>query len=191
MPIVATGGSCRDQDHRRALQSLLSGKLPRADRYHLGVRRRVDAVLSDGRSAARRVDEAASRRAPGGMAVRDWKTGWQGSLGWKATFLAEVRRQFDRRRVVNASYSESAHVDLLCERSSIAPLVSSSAAPISEYLFCRRRTWLWAGSTDLQGLRSDFPLLKDLRARPQFPSIQITNAQDYYGCARYAGSRGA
>ena len=34
MPIVATGFSCRDQDHRRALQSLLSGKLPRANRHH-------------------------------------------------------------------------------------------------------------------------------------------------------------
>jgi hypothetical protein len=27
MPIVATGFSCRDQDHRGALQSFLSGKL--------------------------------------------------------------------------------------------------------------------------------------------------------------------
>jgi hypothetical protein len=26
------------QDHRRALQSFLSGKLPRADRHHLGLR---------------------------------------------------------------------------------------------------------------------------------------------------------
>ena len=49
----------------------------------------------------------------------------------ESNFLTEVRRQFDGRRVVNASYSESAHVDLLCDRSSIAPLVSSSAAPIS------------------------------------------------------------
>jgi hypothetical protein len=31
MPIAATGFSCRDQDHRLALQSLLSGKLPRAE----------------------------------------------------------------------------------------------------------------------------------------------------------------
>ena len=31
IPIVATGLSCRDQDDRRALQSLLSGKLLRAD----------------------------------------------------------------------------------------------------------------------------------------------------------------
>jgi hypothetical protein len=23
------------------------------------------------------------------MAMRDWQTGWQGSLGWKAAFLAE------------------------------------------------------------------------------------------------------
>src|SRR6266853_3327242 len=81
MLIVVTGFSCRDQDHRRALQSLLSGKLLRADRHHLGLRRRLDAVLPDGRAAARRVDEAASRRAPGGMALRDWQTGWQGSLG--------------------------------------------------------------------------------------------------------------
>ena len=32
------GVPCRDQDHRRALQSLLSGKLPRADRRRLGLR---------------------------------------------------------------------------------------------------------------------------------------------------------
>jgi hypothetical protein len=38
MLIVATRSSCRDQDHRRALQSLLSGELPRADRHHLGLR---------------------------------------------------------------------------------------------------------------------------------------------------------
>src|SRR5882757_4372576 len=82
MPIAATGLSCRDQDHRRALQSLRSGKLPRTDRHHLGLRWSLDAVLPDGRAAARRVDEAASRRALGGMALRDWKTGWQGSLGW-------------------------------------------------------------------------------------------------------------
>jgi hypothetical protein len=37
MPIVATGLSCRDKDHRRALQSLLTGKLPRADRHHFGL----------------------------------------------------------------------------------------------------------------------------------------------------------
>jgi len=28
--------------------------------------------------------------------------------------------------------------------------------------------------------------LERLRARPQFGSKQITNDQDYYGCARYA-----
>ena len=68
MPVVATELSCRDQDHRGALQSLLSGKLPRADRHHRGLRLRIDAVLPDGRATARRVDEAASGRAPGGMA---------------------------------------------------------------------------------------------------------------------------
>jgi len=31
-----------------------------------------------GGAAARRVDEAASRRAPCGMALRDRQTGWQG-----------------------------------------------------------------------------------------------------------------
>jgi hypothetical protein len=31
MLIVATRSSCRDHDHRRALQSLLSGELPRAE----------------------------------------------------------------------------------------------------------------------------------------------------------------
>jgi hypothetical protein len=86
MPI-ATGSCCRDQDHRRALQSLLSGKLPRADCHHLGLRRRLDAVLSNGRAAARRVDEPASGRAPGGMALRDWQTSGQGSLGSKAASL--------------------------------------------------------------------------------------------------------
>src|SRR5882672_481575 len=95
MPIIATGYSCRDQDHRRALQSLLSGKLSRADRHHLGLRRGLNALLPDGRAAARGVDEAASRRAPGGVALRDWQTGWQGSLGeklwppivWGAAFM--------------------------------------------------------------------------------------------------------
>src|SRR5207245_10548940 len=86
MRIVATGLSCRDQDYRRALQSLLSGNLPRADRHHLGLRWRLDAVLLDGRAAARRVDEAASSRAPCGMALRDWHTEWQGRLGWRAAF---------------------------------------------------------------------------------------------------------
>jgi len=84
LPIVATRFSCRDQDHRLALQSLFSGKLPRADRHHLGLRRHLDAVLPDGRAAARRVDETASRRAPSGVALRDWQTGWKGSLGRKA-----------------------------------------------------------------------------------------------------------
>src|SRR5260221_12005842 len=82
MPI-ATMGLSRDQDHRRALQSVSSGKLPRADRHHLGLRQRLDAVLPDGRAAARRVDEGPSGRAPGGMALRDRQTGWQGSLRWK------------------------------------------------------------------------------------------------------------
>src|SRR4030088_471694 len=86
MPIVATGFSCRDKNRRRALQSLLSGKLPRADRHHLGLRSRLDAVLPDGRAAARRVDEAASRRAPGGMALHDWQTGWQGALRVESSF---------------------------------------------------------------------------------------------------------
>jgi hypothetical protein len=76
MPVVATGFSCRD--HRRALQSLLLGKLPRADRHHFGLRRGLHAILPYGRAAARGVDEAASSRAPGGMALRDRQTGWQG-----------------------------------------------------------------------------------------------------------------
>src|SRR5260370_19392744 len=108
MPVIAAGFSCRDQDHRRALQSLLPGKLSRADRHQLGFRRGLIAILPDGRAAARGVDEAASSRAPGGMALRDWQTGWQGSLGWKAAFLG---------RVVNAR----------CDRRSIAVLVSSFA----------------------------------------------------------------
>src|SRR5260370_7856750 len=90
MPIIAGGFCCRDQDHRGGLESLLSGKLSRADRHHLGLRRGLNALLPDGRAAARGMDEAASRRAPGGMALRDWQTGWQGSLGWKAAFLGRV-----------------------------------------------------------------------------------------------------
>src|SRR3954453_8084754 len=86
MPVAATRPCCHDQDHRRALQSFLSGKLPRADCHHLGLRRGLDAVLPDGRAAARRVDESASGRAFGGMALRNWQTGWQGSLEWKAAF---------------------------------------------------------------------------------------------------------
>src|ERR1700741_2378073 len=82
-PIAATGVSGRDQDHRPAVSALLSDELPRTDRHHLGLRRRLAAVLPCGRAAARRVDEAASGRAPGGMALRDWKTGWQGSLSGK------------------------------------------------------------------------------------------------------------
>jgi hypothetical protein len=92
MHIVATGFCGRDQDHRRALQSLLSGKLPRGDRHHLGLRGRLDAVLHDGRAAARRVDEAASGRTPSGLALRDRHTGWQGSLGLKATFPDVLNR---------------------------------------------------------------------------------------------------
>ena len=34
MQSAAAGVSCRDQNHRRALQSLLAGKLPRVDRAH-------------------------------------------------------------------------------------------------------------------------------------------------------------
>jgi hypothetical protein len=86
------GLSSRDQDHRRALQSFLSGKLPRADRHHLGFRRRLDAVLPHGRAAACRLDEAASGRTPGGLALRDRQTGWKGSVGWKATFPDALNR---------------------------------------------------------------------------------------------------
>src|SRR4030088_1386900 len=111
MSVVATGFSCRDQDHRRALQSLLPGKLPRADRHHLRLRSGLNAVLPDGRAAARGVDEAASGRAPGGMALRDWQTGWQGSLGWKAAFPDALNRlitmaaiaDWDRSIVTKAS----------------------------------------------------------------------------------------
>lgn len=52
MAIVATAFS-RDQGHRRALQSLISDKLPGADRYHVGLRCGIDAILPDGSAAAR------------------------------------------------------------------------------------------------------------------------------------------
>ena len=81
LAIVATGFSGHDQDYRRALQSLFSGNLPRADSHHIRVRVRLHAILPDRRAAARRVDEAASGRAPCGMALRDRQTRWQGCLG--------------------------------------------------------------------------------------------------------------
>jgi len=87
MPIAAAWVCCRDQDHRRPLQSLFSHELPRTDSHHLGLRRGLDAVLPDGRTAARRVDEAASGRAPRGMALRDRQTGWQGRLELEAAVL--------------------------------------------------------------------------------------------------------
>ena len=74
MPIVATRFSCRDQDHRRPLQSLGSGQLLRANRHDIGLRRGLNAILPDGRTAARGMDEAASGRAPGGKALRDRQT---------------------------------------------------------------------------------------------------------------------
>ena len=83
MLLAATGLFYHDQDHCRALQPLLSGKLPRADCHHLRLCRRLDAVLLDGRAATRRVDEATSGRAPGGLALLDRQTGGQGSLGRK------------------------------------------------------------------------------------------------------------
>src|SRR5437773_11264150 len=35
---IAARGSYHDRDHRRALRFVFSGKLPRADRHHLGLR---------------------------------------------------------------------------------------------------------------------------------------------------------
>src|SRR5258708_27175430 len=54
------------------------------------------------------------------MALRDWQTGWQGSLGWKAAFLAGVRGQSDRRLLRSrlAGYG-----------SVVAPSVGSYVAP--------------------------------------------------------------
>jgi len=80
MPIAATGIS-RDQDHRRALQPILAGRLPRADRHHVGLRRRLDDFLPDGRASTCRLDEAACGRVPCGLALRDRQTRWQRSLG--------------------------------------------------------------------------------------------------------------
>jgi hypothetical protein len=87
MPIVAAEFCCRDQNHRRALQPLLSRNLPRADRHHLGPRGGLNAFLLGRRAATRGVNEAASRRAPGGMAFRDRQRKWQGSLEWRAAVL--------------------------------------------------------------------------------------------------------
>jgi hypothetical protein len=75
-PIPIDGFSCRDQDHRRALQSLLSGNcheetVTTSDFAEVS----MQSCLPDGLAAARGVDEAASRRAPGGMALRDLQTG--------------------------------------------------------------------------------------------------------------------
>src|SRR5258707_7442872 len=110
MPIAAMG-LARDQDHRRTVQSLFSGKLPRTDRHHLGLRQRLDAILPDGRAAARRVDEGPSGRAPGGMALRDRQTGWQGSLEWPrapkvhhATIAGETEISEPRTSTVNPFY---------------------------------------------------------------------------------------
>ena len=89
MQIGATG-VCRDQDHRRSLQSFFSGNLPRANRHHLGLRRRLDAVLPDGRAAACRLDEVPSGRASCGMALRDRQTGSQGSLRSKPPCAGEI-----------------------------------------------------------------------------------------------------
>ena len=36
--VYRSDGLCRDQHHRRALQSFCSGKLPRADRDHIRLR---------------------------------------------------------------------------------------------------------------------------------------------------------
>lgn len=59
-----------DHDPCCALQPVFSGKLPGVDGHHIGLRQCLDAVLFDGRATARRVDETASGRASGGMALR-------------------------------------------------------------------------------------------------------------------------
>src|SRR6478609_3614895 len=104
---TATQEIWRDQDHRGAVQPLLSGKLPRADRHHLGLRRRLDAVLPDGRAAARRVDEPASGRTPGGLALRDRQTGWQGSLGWISAPKTVVSEILVLSRLIAFAFSHS------------------------------------------------------------------------------------
>src|SRR2546423_195648 len=67
---IAARRTYHDRDHRCALQFVFTGKSPRADRHHLGLRGLLDAVLPDRRTAARRLDESASDRAPCGMALR-------------------------------------------------------------------------------------------------------------------------
>jgi hypothetical protein len=52
------------------------------------------------RAVARRMDEAASGRAPRGMSLRDRQTGWQGGLGWSSWLILPAR-------LCHASYSES------------------------------------------------------------------------------------
>jgi hypothetical protein len=169
MPIVATGFSCRDQDHRCALQSLLPGKLPRADRHHLGLRGDLDSFLPDGRAATRRVDEAASGRAPGGMALRDRQTGWQGSLERKAAFLGSSRPI--RSAPSCQSYSRSDPTS--------TSHATGVARPAGEFVGR-------AGSYGLARATQRFASLEVSRVRPQFPSKQIANDQDYGGCARYS-----
>jgi hypothetical protein len=82
MPIAATGVSCRDQDHRRALCHLSVPANCHEQKSPSRTSLTSRSVLPDGRAAARRVDEAASGRAPGSMALRHRQTG--GSLGCKA-----------------------------------------------------------------------------------------------------------
>ena len=59
-----------DHDPCCTLQPVFSGKLPGVDGHHIGLRRRLNAVLFDGCATVRRVDETTSSRAAGGMALR-------------------------------------------------------------------------------------------------------------------------
>jgi hypothetical protein len=129
----------------------------------------LNAILPDGRAAARGVDEAASRRAPGGVALRDRQTGWQGSLGWKAAVLGSSRPFRSARSRRGGRSGSNRHGRLPCDQVCIVLLGASNVALGAISGTC--------------GAAISTP--EESRARTQFPSKEITRDQDYCGCARY------
>jgi len=114
----ATGAISRDQDYRRPLQPRLAGKLSRTDRHDVGLCRRLGAVVHDGRAAARRMDEPASGRTAGRLALRDRSTDRPGRL--RAAYGAHrglrtrrrpprCQRRSSRHRCEGAAYRACDH----------------------------------------------------------------------------------